>query len=130
MGSNERGHVPAYPGPSDHCGYCGRKCLVGEVCPARVDDRSTHADNMADMTSKGRAARGDANGARKYPERRPKGTAHKCAKLAASEVVSIRELYTVGFTQHELAAMYRISRPSVGRIVNGRQWAALGKEQG
>lgn len=37
MGSDERGHVPAYPGPSDHCGYCGRMCIVGEVCPAMVE---------------------------------------------------------------------------------------------
>jgi hypothetical protein len=28
-------HVPSYPGPSDACGYCGKLCIKGEVCPAR-----------------------------------------------------------------------------------------------
>lgn len=28
-------HVPSYPGPSDACGYCGKMCIKGEVCPAR-----------------------------------------------------------------------------------------------
>jgi hypothetical protein len=36
----------------------------------------THADNMADMASKGRAACGDRNGSRMYPERVTRGDRH------------------------------------------------------
>lgn len=28
-------HVPAYPGPSDACGFCGKLCIKGEKCPKR-----------------------------------------------------------------------------------------------
>jgi hypothetical protein len=38
--------------------------------------KGTHKDNMEDMSKKGRAAIGDENGSRLYPERIPKGDNH------------------------------------------------------
>jgi HNH endonuclease len=74
-------HGPIRPGLSvlhtcDHPPCCNPAHLV---LGTHADNM---ADNMADMWAKGRAARGDRNAARRYPERmsRP-GEANAWAKL-------------------------------------------------
>lgn len=61
-----RGPIPPGMNVCHHC----------DVPPCGNPDHlflGTHADNRRDCTEKGRAARGDANGARKHPETRPRG---------------------------------------------------------
>jgi len=46
----------------------------------------SHIENGADMKRKGRAARGDKNGARLHPERRARGERNGDARLTLSQV--------------------------------------------
>jgi hypothetical protein len=64
----------------------------------------SHAENMADMASKGRA---------------PKGETHVAAKLTEADVLAIRA--ETG-TQQEIAAKYGISTSQVSRIRLGQTW--------
>lgn len=71
----------------------------------------TQADNLRDMTVKGR---------------RPCGSTHGMAKLTATEVMEIRAEYALGgATQRVLAERYAIARSMVSLIVNGKNWKAL-----
>ena len=69
----------------------------------------TQADNMRDMTAKGR---------RKGPER-PLGP----RKLTYEQVAAIRRLYRSGkANQYELATTFGVSQSQVSNIVRGWQW--------
>lgn len=67
----------------------------------------SHADNMADMVSKGRAPRlrGEANG---------------YSKLTAEAVADIRS--ALGVSQSALAARYGVSQPTISLVKSGKTW--------
>ena len=67
----------------------------------------TAADNAADMVSKGRNRLGDRNGR---------------SKVTWAQVDEIRELWTSGVNQQELAARYKISDSQVANIVHHKSW--------
>ena len=46
----------------------------------------------------------------------------KAAKLTATQVLEIRELYNQGFTQGALSKQFHISVVQIGRIVRGEVW--------
>jgi len=71
----------------------------------------SHAENMADMASKGRA---------------PKGETHVAAKLTEADVLAIRA--DTG-TQQEIAAKYGIGKSQVSRIRLGQTWKHVPGEQ-
>jgi hypothetical protein len=92
----------------------------------------TVLDNQRDMALKGRAARGDRNGARLYPERlvrylRPdqirRGEQSPLAKLTEASVRDIRSRYASGINQYELADQFGVTQSSISMIVNRRVWA-------
>lgn len=89
----------------------------------------THPDNMGDMARKGRAARGESNGASRHPERMPKGERHGNSKLTEDDVRYIRRTYTpVGPGQRNpslryLADMFGLSVVHVRHIAIGKSWA-------
>ena len=83
----------------------------------------THADNMRDMTQKGRAARGQANGAHLYPERMPRGEHHRNSKLTLDAVVAIRSAHAAGLSPRSLALRHGVSSVQIRNIVNRRQWS-------
>lgn len=92
----------------------------------------THADNMADMATKGRASRllGDDNPRRQHPERWSKeraarGESHGRSKLVASQVLDIRARVAAGESQHSVARHYGISQPTVHLIVVRKHWSHL-----
>lgn len=66
----------------------------------------TQADNMTDMTAKGRRARGEV-----------------LSKLTAQQVAAIRRLRGVEF-QRVTAERYGVSQTAVGKIQRGERWAA------
>lgn len=98
-------------------------------------------DNMQDASRKGRSrggvAFGDANGARRHPERLARGETHNSrtkpwtvlrgeghgrAKLTDQEVRDIRNRFsTGGYTQQELARTFNISPSQMGNIIHMRQ---------
>lgn len=47
------------------------------------------------------------------------------AKLSQSDVVELRRLYELGWTQGRLAREYSVSVGQVGRIVRGESWTRL-----
>lgn len=84
----------------------------------------THADNMADMASKGRGGGGTPthkNRAR-HPVRR--GERNPRAKLTAVQVAEIRELRMTGLSLRHLAANYGVHNRTIERIVKGDRWTA------
>lgn len=102
----------------------------------------THADNNADMISKGRhvAPRGDDNGSRLHPERLRRGDNHparvrpEClargeasgtAKLREPLVLEIRERAENGESHRAIARSMDISRCTVRQIVRRQTWAHL-----
>ena len=84
----------------------------------------THADNMADMTAKGRQASGDRNGARIHPERLARGERHGRAKLTAEDVRWMRWAYADRrYTHRRLAELYGVSQTAVRLALGGRSWS-------
>ena len=68
-----------------------------------------HADNMADMRSKGRQARGERHGR---------------AKLTVEQVIAIKAILASGaLTQRRLAGRFGVSLMAIYRISSGKTWA-------
>src|SRR5947199_536257 len=96
----------------------------------------THADNMNDMAQKGRAASGERNAMRLYPElvrskrggvfHQPSGELNTAAKLTTDQVREIRERYAAGgVSQQALADEFGVSQPHLSRIVRGEWWTHI-----
>lgn len=69
----------------------------------------TKADNSRDMVSKGRSARGERQ---------------RCAKLTNGDVVFMRKIAAHGrFTKTDIARMFSVTQPQVGRICSRKHWA-------
>lgn len=97
-----------------------------------------HIQNMEDMRLQNRAASGDRNGSRLYPERLPHGADHfsykhpekvahgernRHAKLTVVEVKKIRKLWGTGkYFQRELAQQFNVLQTTIGRIVTNETW--------
>lgn len=71
----------------------------------------TPADNMADMTEKGRRAR-----------KGPSGERNSHAKLTASQVLEIRNAHANGARQVDLQRQYGMSRTTIFGIVHRILW--------
>ena len=89
--------------------------------PAHIFE-GTRTDNANDRNAKDRTAKGDANGSRKYPERRPRGEAHGRAKFAAT---LIREIRNAHGSSHIIAAHFGISARYIRQIRSRRVWKHL-----
>lgn len=95
----------------------------------------TDGDNLRDMSRKGRSgahvhpdtlARGDRNGAHTHPEKVRRGTQCYQAKLTEAQVRQIRHLRaTEQWTHRRLAAFFGVSRPVIGKILNGKNWKSV-----
>ncbi len=101
----------------------------------------TAAENVADMVSRGRAATGERNGSKKFPERlkrgedhprrlRPeigaRGSQHGRAKLTEADVLEIRRKYETGqYTHRGLAKEYGICKSQLTRILVRRVWSHI-----
>ena len=91
----------------------------------------TQADNLADMTAKGRRrstgpknpARGQRSGAYTKPESRTYGEKNGMSKLTAPQVREIRKLFAEGgYSQRKIARMFSVSHHQIGRICKGIDW--------
>lgn len=100
-----------------HYGLVGNNCVLH-----RCDNTScvnpehlflgTQADNMKDMSRKGRHAFGE----------RPRGSGHGMSKLTEPDVVSIRELRESGVTFAALAKRFKVSVGTICFIVARQTW--------
>jgi hypothetical protein len=112
-------------------------------------------DNLADMVTKGRQAKGDGHGSRLHPESRPRGDdnpsrkyperlarglhsgaythpervprgeSHGCAKLTAESVREIRRRASTGETSKAIAIDFGVCKATVSQIRTGRHWGWL-----
>lgn len=96
----------------------------------------TNLDNQRDCMSKGRTARGDKNGARKYPERLfrgpmpprdpakiMRGEGHPNSKLNDDKVRLIRRLLAEGRSNKEVARLLSVCDATISYIKRGKLWA-------
>lgn len=78
----------------------------------------TPKDNVEDMVRKGRAPVGDRSGSVKHPETVARGEKNGEAKLSASMVLQIRELYQDGnISIAKLAKTYGVGVSQIHRII-------------
>ena len=81
----------------------------------------TCADNLRDMSIKGRGATGDRNVARRPGMRQ--GDRNGRAKLSSEQVLEIRALHSTGkHTQKALASMFGVSKSTISYVVNLQHW--------
>lgn len=95
----------------------------------------THGDNSRDMARKGRqafqarpelAARGDHNGSRTRPERRPRGERQHLAKLNDDVVAAMRATVRCGaFSARQWSKWLGLSYSTTKRAISGRTWAHI-----
>jgi hypothetical protein len=94
----------------------------------------THAENMADMKAKGRAARGTQQMAaahaalRARPELVPRGVRHGRAVIDDDIVREVRARYAAGETQMSIARALGLGQPHVSQIVRRQIWAHVAPE--
>ena len=70
----------------------------------------TQADNMADMQSKGRGAKGEINGN---------------SRLTIGQAKEIRHRTIKGESQRKLAREFNVGKSTVARVINGRTWTHI-----
>lgn len=112
-GGNKRAHRVSY---ELHCGPIPEGMLVCHQCDNRICVNPEHlflgtsADNLADMTTKGRRARVG------HP-----GASNPSAKLTASDADAIRSATKVHW--RDLAKQYGVGKTTVFGIRAGKRWA-------
>lgn len=82
----------------------------------------TGYDNAIDRGAKGRAAVGDANGARRHPERLARGERNVNAKLTEADVRRLRERHGAGVPCYVIAAEEGLDKSTVQRLVRRETW--------
>lgn len=83
----------------------------------------TKKQNNQDRAAKGRNCAYENQWFIKHPEKRLHGEAVAQAKLAACDVLRIREIYDAGAaSQAHLADMYDVSQHQISRIVRRKLW--------
>lgn len=88
----------------------------------------THKQNMQDMKEKGRAAKGNNNGKRLYPEKNKKGEENKASKLTEKDVKEICDLLkNKVFNNVEISKLYCVHVDTIWRIKSGKIWSHITK---
>jgi hypothetical protein len=112
-----------------HCGEIPPGMFVCHRCDNRACVNPSHlflgtpADNSADMTRKGRSARGERNS--NFGTDRFIGERNPSAKLTVQEVIDIRRRLDDRERQVDLAREFGVTRTTVCDIANRRIWTAI-----
>ena len=129
-GRTLRGNRVAYfltygPLPLDKPCVCHR-CDNPACCNPAHLFAGTQRENLADMTAKGREARGERHGVHTQPERRTRGERNGHAQLTSEQVHAIRELRHVHkIPASQVATQFGISKWTVYDVARGRRWNHL-----
>lgn len=111
----ENGHLPPPETPCA-CHSCDwPPCVRGDHLWA-----GTNRDNTLDRDRKGRVARGERSGARRHPERVPRGERRPNAKLTGAMVVAIRARR--GEPRRVLAQEFGVAKSTIGHVISGNSW--------
>jgi plasmid maintenance system antidote protein VapI len=81
---------------------------------------------MADKIAKRRHAHGESSGARRHPEKMPRGSSHWNSTLTEAQALQLKELYkgrSKGPTIESLAERFGVTRSAIQDVVKGRTWA-------
>ena len=85
----------------------------------------SNQDNVRDMFSKGREARGDRHGSVTHPESRLRGECSHFSRLSEVEVVKIIQRLESGERRPILAREYGVTRHTIGSIHRKETWKHL-----
>lgn len=111
-----------------------RQCTIKHCCRPSHLRAGTQAENIADLIAVGRfgcwtkperVARGDRNGSRRHPEKRPRGSRHANSVLTEEDVRTIRERFALGETCASIARSLGKRHGTILDIRNGRTWSWL-----
>lgn len=83
------------------------------------------ADNARDKTEKGRTPSGEKHAFRRRPELVRSGDRHHNARLTAERVLELRRLGSEGFSNRELAEIFKLSVTYVSEVKTGKKWRHL-----
>jgi hypothetical protein len=100
-------------GPIPNGLFVCHKCDNPPCCNPSHLFRGTHAENLADMTQKGRRV--------SIPSR-ASGERNGGSKLSDMDVRCVRRLRDIGLSQRAIGLRMGISQSQVGRIVRAEQW--------
>lgn len=98
------------------------KCDNKPCCNPEHLFLGTLGDNNRDRARKGRSAKGDASGSRRWPEKRQRGSGHYYAKLNESKITEIRNRRIAGELLKPLAKEYGVAFATISRIGRGETW--------
>lgn len=82
----------------------------------------TQLDNIADMVSKSRQAKGVKHKSKTKPETVAKGESHGRARLTNESIHEIRRLSRQGATQAKIALFFGVTQKTISKIINHKQW--------
>ena len=115
-----------------------RRQARGDAHSARMSEVAARGDANGARRHPERLARGDANGARLHPESRPRGDAHYArlyperlargeangsAKLNEEKIRSVFQLRDQGFFQRRIADELGVSNQTISKILARKKWA-------
>ena len=115
---NDRAHRITY---RHFCGeipsgmFVCHRCDVPSCCNPDHLFLGTNQDNVRDMISKGRNSPPPRN-------RHVVGSVHPGSKLTEDQVVHIREAYSRGVKQKDLAQQYGVVHQTISKVVNNRRF--------
>lgn len=97
-------------------------CDVRACCNPRHLFIGTRSENLADMTMKGRRARGKTHRSFTSPESTPRGEKHCGAKLNDNIVREIIFLKKCDVMSKDIAVRFGVSTATISYILNGNRW--------
>lgn len=118
----ENGPIPRGEGYHGVCIL--HACDLKTCCNVHHMRLGTNRENVDDMMSKGRQAKGATSGPSKHPECMPRGENNGSAKFTADTIREVRYLYSTGrFSYATLGAKFGIGRAYMSNIINRKTWA-------
>lgn len=112
-----------YPSFNPSLNVC-HSCDFGHGGCVRPDHlwQGSQADNLRDMHKKGRSAKMDERWTKTHSEALHRGNQCSWAKLTDDQVREIRKYAALGASHTALAQEYKVGRPMITMIVNGKRW--------